>query len=224
MELQKSKRGVLFFLVAIVPAAVLVGLATRVFHQENELANKHAADQHQEALEQVRRELATKLEAIKLEVVNRLRDESSSSASGLRPPADSAVVFVLPLEQDHLVMPWDSRARSESSTPEFVRFRQQAERAEFQSNSLAVAAGSYKRALELPSGPVQRCEMKLALARTFVKAAKPNDALAIYHAMLSECDLVIDEDGVSLSLYAAERLISNDLDADTGRQHVLSLT
>jgi signal transduction histidine kinase len=224
MELQKSKRGVLFCLVAIVPAAVLVGLATRLYHQENELANKHAADQRQEALEQVRRELATKLEAIKLEVVNRLRDESPASSSPMRPPADSAVAFVLPLEQDHLVMPWENKTNRALPVPEFVKLRERAEHVEFQSSSMAVAAGIYQRLLAVPSGPEQRCEVKLALARTLMKAGKADDGTKIYRAMLNECDLAMDEEGVSMSLYAAERLISNDLDVSSARQHVALLT
>src|SRR5438093_1077452 len=107
METQRGKRRVLLFLVAILPAALLIGLAARVFRQEAELADKREADQRRDALEQVRRELATKLEAIKLEEVNRLRDESLQP--GLRRAPDSPVVFILPIEQERIVMPWEDK-------------------------------------------------------------------------------------------------------------------
>src|SRR5437016_5136836 len=107
MDWRRSKRQILFLLTVILPAAVLVGLATRVFRQERELAGKREADQRRDTLDQVRREVATKLEAIKLEEVNRLRDEPSQPL--LKHPADSPVIFILPIEQEHIVMPWQDK-------------------------------------------------------------------------------------------------------------------
>src|SRR5262245_5067415 len=130
MQWQKGKRRVLLFMVVILPAAVLVGLAVRVFRQEAELAHKREMDQRREALEQVRRELSTRLEAIKLEEVNRLRDESAQP--GVRHAPDSPVVFILPIEQDRIVMPWEGSGKSAEPAPQFAEFRRQGEREEFE--------------------------------------------------------------------------------------------
>src|SRR5215831_20466806 len=125
----KNKRRALLLLVAILPAVVLIGLAARVFRQEEELAKKREADQHRDALEQVRREIATRLEAIKFQEVNRLRDETASRPLA-RYPADSPVVFVLPIEQDHIVMPWEERRSVPTPSLEYLTQRHAAELAE----------------------------------------------------------------------------------------------
>src|ERR1051326_448744 len=132
MDLRRGKRQILFSLTVILPAAVLVGLAARVFRQETELAANREAEQRREALEQVRREVATRLEAIKLEEVNRLRDDSSQFM--LRHPPDSPVVFILPIEQDRIVMPWQDRHSLSHASPQYLMLRRNAEAAEFQLN------------------------------------------------------------------------------------------
>src|SRR6476646_9731528 len=101
MEWRRRKRQIFLFLTAILlPATLLIGLAVRVMRQEEELAQKRLADDKRDALDQLRRELSTKLEAIKLQEVARLHDQPL--APNVRRPADSPVIFVLPLEQDHL--------------------------------------------------------------------------------------------------------------------------
>jgi hypothetical protein len=56
--LTRYKRQVFLFLAAIlVPATMLVGLASRILYQDRELAAKRAADQRHIAIDQLRREL-----------------------------------------------------------------------------------------------------------------------------------------------------------------------
>ena len=62
----------------------------------------------------------------------------------------------------------------------------------------------------------------LASAATRVERCKENEAASV--PMLKESESAIDECGVPLGLYAAERLISTDLDADGARQYVRSRT
>src|SRR4051812_17890347 len=110
MERRKRKRQIILFLTAILlPAALLVGLAVRVIRQEKELTEKRIEQDKRDALDQLRRELSNKLEAVKLQEAARLRDQPMSI--DLRRPDDSTVVFVLPLEQDHLVLPWQEKAK-----------------------------------------------------------------------------------------------------------------
>ena len=72
MGFGRHKRQLLLFFTAILlPAAVVVGLAARVIRQETELAEREDGDQRRLALEQVRRELAARLDAIKFQEINR---------------------------------------------------------------------------------------------------------------------------------------------------------
>src|SRR4051812_13527384 len=75
MEPRRRKRQLVLFLTAILlPAVLLIGLTVRVLRQEVELADKRTADDRRTALEQLRSELTSKLEAVKLQELNRLRD------------------------------------------------------------------------------------------------------------------------------------------------------
>ena len=71
MRITRHKRQIFLFLVAIlVPAGVLIGLGGRILYQDRELAIKRAVDQRSAAVEQLRRELSSRLEAIKLQELN----------------------------------------------------------------------------------------------------------------------------------------------------------
>jgi signal transduction histidine kinase len=72
MRRRPYTRQVLFFLATVVmPAGVLTGLAVRLIRQESALARTRADEERFDALDQVRREVASRLEAIKLEEINR---------------------------------------------------------------------------------------------------------------------------------------------------------
>ena len=89
---RRRKRRILLLLSAIVvPTAVIIVLVFRVVHQENELSERRSAEARREALDQLRRELSARLQAIRLEEVNRLIGES-----GMRLPPNSPIVFVAP--------------------------------------------------------------------------------------------------------------------------------
>src|SRR5207247_7339034 len=105
------------------PAAVLIGLAARIIGQEHELAGKRAADERRNAIEQLRRELAAHLEAIKLQEINRLiRSPGVGWTDG---PENSAVVFLAKLEGDRLVLPWETAPVAGSAL--FMRHRREGE-------------------------------------------------------------------------------------------------
>jgi hypothetical protein len=73
MRLTRHKRQIFLFLAAIlVPAAVLVGLASRMLYQDRELAARSAVDRQRLAVDQLRRELSARLEAIRQGEINRL--------------------------------------------------------------------------------------------------------------------------------------------------------
>jgi signal transduction histidine kinase len=222
MDWRRRKRQLLLVLIAILlPAGVLVSLAVRVFRQEAELAEKRMADVRRDALVQLRREVAAKLEAIKLQEVDHLRDEPRLPIT--RRPPGSAVVFVVPLEQDRMVMPWDERRRPEHPSPQYDAFRRRGEALEFLESNAEAAAEAYREAFRFARGPAEKCEAQLWMARSLLKTGKAEEGADIYHTMLSSCGSVRDDDGIPFSLYAAERLVSNQLDAGGARQYVAAL-
>ena len=97
MSVTRHKRQIFLFLAAIlVPAGALIGLASRLMYQDRELAAKRAVDQRRAAVDQVRRELSSRLEAIKLQEINRLmRPLGPSGARGSENPAVILVATVL---------------------------------------------------------------------------------------------------------------------------------
>ena len=128
----RRKRQIFLFLAAIlIPTAVLITLATRLARQDAELAEKRMADQRRDALEQLRRELAARLETIKLQELNRLSDDSQFSESG---DIESPVVFVAPLIQNRLVLPWQTNPRSSVASSGFEQYRKEGEAREFLGN------------------------------------------------------------------------------------------
>jgi len=205
MRITRHKRQIFLFLVAIlVPAGVLIGLAGRIVYQDRELAAKRAVDQRGAAVEQLRRELSSRLEAIKLQEINGLmRSADSSRLPGSENPA---VVFTARLEGDRLLLPWEVPAPAESST--FARHRQEGEAEEFTRRDVAGAAAAYHLALASAHDPGESAEARLLLARALSKAGETEEASAVYEALLNDPSHTRDEQGVGYRFYAAERLIA----------------
>jgi len=215
----------LFLLTILLPAAVLIGLAVRMMRQERELEIKRAADRRHDALDQVRRELSSRLEAIKLEEVNRL-----IRAPGSRPPENPAVVFTATVEGDRVVLTWDFPG--EPASPEFARHRQEGEAQEFAKRDPGAAAAAYRQALAAARAPAETAEARLLLARALAKAGGTEEAVRQYRALLQEAGDARDEQGIPFRLYAAERLMQakrepeavlNYLRGEAGRAAQLTL-
>jgi signal transduction histidine kinase len=179
--------------------------------QESELSERRASEQRREALDQLRRELTARLQALRLEEVNRLIGES-----GRRLPPDSPIVFVAPMLEDRMVLPWEDGRTPPPPAAEFVRAQGEGESREFRQNDAAAAAASYRRALDIARSPWERCSARLWLGRSYLKAGMTADAERTDRAALQECGDAADADGVPLALYAAERLLASEQTA-TGR-------
>src|SRR5262249_15604678 len=119
----RSRQFLLIFIAIVLPAAVLVGLARRVVRQAKELAAAPAADEHRNANEQLRRELAAKLETVKLQEVNRwIR---LPNAPGNDQPPDPSLVFVAAIDGDRMILPWEREGeRRPPALPFEQRLRQ----------------------------------------------------------------------------------------------------
>ena len=219
---RRSRRTGLLLAAILIPTAVVILLVFRVARQERELGERRAADVRREALEQLRRELTARLQALRLEEVNRLIGES-----GTRLPPDSPIVFVAPMAQDTMVLPWEGRgawtqlatsgeqrvASSENTSADFLRYQHEGESLEFQRHDAAGAAASYQRALATARTPLERCTARISLARGYLKAGMTIQAESTDRDTLAHCSDVLDADGVPIAVYAAERLL------DGGRHH-----
>jgi len=200
MSVTRHKRQALLFLAAILaPAAVLIGLATRLLYQDRELAAKRAADQRHIAVDQLRRELGARLEAVKLQEINRL-------IRSLKPDNPS-VIFTAKLEGDRVVMPWDSLGSEDSAA--FTKLRQQGELLEFSKRDNTGAAAAYRVALAAAGSPSETAEAQQLLARTLSKTGKSYEACRIYQTLLNSPADARDEQGVGYRYYAAERLVAS---------------
>lgn len=212
MGATRHKRQILLFLVAIlVPAGALIGLAGRLIYQDRELATKRAFDLRRAAIEQLRRELSSRLEAIKLQEINRLIRPPGSN--GARAAGNPAVIFTATLENDLLALPWEEPSPpDESVSTQFMRHRRAGEAQEFTQKDYAAAGAEYRLALASARGMREVSEARLALARTLSKAGNTDEASRQYRVMLNDPAEARDEQGVGFRFYAAERLLAAERD------------
>src|SRR5262245_41889407 len=167
METRRRRRQILllFFAIAI-PAVVLITLAVRVVGQEVELSEKKLTDERRAALDQVRRELAARLQAIKLQEVNRLLGDAESAVK--RVP-ESPVVFVAQIEGGRMILPWAIRRVPSARNPDYDDARRDGESLEFTANDAERAVAAYRRALAAARTKQQECAAHLMEARATYK-------------------------------------------------------
>ena len=199
---RRQRRIVLLLSAILIPAAVVVGLVVRVIRQDRELAERRAAAERRDSLDQLRRELSARLQALRLEEVNRLIGEP-----GRRVP-DSPIVFVAPMVRDRMTLPWEGGEAPPRPEADFVRRRIDGEALEFQQRDAAAAAAAYRGALEAAATPAERCAAWLGLGRAAMKAGASADADHADRQLLEQCGGVADPDGVPFALYAADRLVT----------------
>ena len=207
-DYRRRKRRIALLLSAIlIPAAAVILLVFRVVRQESELSERRATEQRRVALDQLRRELTARLQALRLGEVNRVIGDSAR-----RLPSDSPIVFVAPLVQDRgqdlIVPPWEEKREAPRFSAAFARLQQQGESQEFRQNEAVAATLSYGQALAVARSGVERCSARLWLGRTYLKAGMTEDAERNDRLTVQECGDVSDADGVPIALYAAERLLA----------------
>jgi signal transduction histidine kinase len=201
---RRARRIALLLSAILIPTAAVILLVVRVVRQENELAERRVAEERREAVDQLRRELTARLQALRLEEVNRLIGES-----GRRLPPDSPIVFVTPMLQDRLALPWEESRQTPVATSDFARWQDDGESHEFRNDDPVASIASYRRALNAADSAWERCSAQVWLARSSRKAGMTAEADGIDRDALRECGDVSDEDGMPLALYAAERLLES---------------
>jgi signal transduction histidine kinase len=217
---RRQRRIALLLSAILIPTAAVILLVFRVVRQESELSERRATEQRREALDQLRRELTARLQALRLGEVNRLIGESAR-----RLPSDSPIVFVAPLVQDRgqdlIVPPWEERREAPRFSAEFARLQQQGESQEFRQNEAVAAVESYRQALEVARSDWETCSARLWLGRSYLKAEMTGEAARTDRDALQECGDVRDADGVPIALYAAERLLAKDQNDPSAVDYVL---
>jgi signal transduction histidine kinase len=206
------RRQVILFLVTVIlPSSVLVALSVRIISQERELADKRLGEEQQRLAGQVSRELLTRLERIKLQEVNALAAQPDKTQ--LAPHQDSAVVLVCRVENNRMVLPWDSDRAAEEfhqslDEPLFAQAIEQGEYEELAVREFGKAAKWYGRAVNVARHARQTSFAQLLLARVLTKLGRVSEANVYYGNILSLSSEIVDEQRVALSLYAAARLIT----------------
>ena len=199
------RRIALLLSAILIPTAAVILLGFRVVRQEGELSARRASEQRRDALDQLRRELTARLQALRLEEVNRVLGES-----GGRFPPDSPIVFVAPVVDNRMLPPWEGdRNNGARPSAAFAQAHREGEMREFRDNDAAAAVAAYRVALDVARSAAERCSARVSLGRAYLKAAVAADAERSDQAALRECSDVFDADGVPLALYAAERLVAS---------------
>jgi signal transduction histidine kinase len=209
------RRTGLLLAAILIPTAVVILLVFRIARQERELGERRASDVRREALAQLRRELTARLQALRLEEVNRLIGES-----GTRLPPDSPIVLVAQMAQDNMVLPWEGRAVSSPPSVEFLRYQQRGESLEFQRHDASGAVASYQRALAAARTPSENCTARVSLARGYLKDGMTSEAETVDRETLARCSDLVDADGVPIAVYAAERLLDGGRDQMSVAEYV----
>ena len=211
MSQRGHRRQVLLFLIAvIVPSAVLVALSLRMISQERELTEKRLSDEQHRRVSDIRQQLLTRLERIKLKRVSGLATQNNTTTTV--DYKDPELVLVGSVENNQLVLPWEESRAAEDfqrllSEPEFARRIQQGEQEELEAKQFAKAASSYRQAMSAAHASEQAAYAELLLARSLAKSQQQSEATVHYKKILALPSELVDEQGVPFSLYAAGRLL-----------------
>jgi signal transduction histidine kinase len=92
---------------------------------------------------------------------------------------------------------------------------------EFLGSDYTGAFDAYLQARAAARSAASQCAAMLSQARVLIKADRKPEAANTYRAMLEQCGSIEDAEGMDFALYAAERLISVDLDAARGREYII---
>jgi signal transduction histidine kinase len=196
---------VLLLMALLVPCAVLTLLGVRMIRQERELSAKRLADERQALTTQVRQELLSRLDHIKLQVRSALHSQPLCQYK------HPSVALVARIAGRRIVPPWAEASDNEDfrtvmGAPEFAGKVQEGEHQEFRQRLPDSAAVQYQEALRLAKHPVQTAYARLLLARALAKAGRLTEARSQYLKLMAVPTTLVDDQGVPFRLYAASRL------------------
>ena len=203
------RQGMLFLIAILVPCVVLLSLGLLALEYERQLDAKRLSDARQRLVDQVRRQLISELEKIKLEEVTKV-SAPGGAATAARP--DNAVALVAPILDGTLQLPWENNPAADEfleglSEGSFAQGIREAEAQELVAHQYESAARRYRDLIGAAKGPAQQGYGRLLLARTLQKSGRRAESESEYGRVLSLPRDVVDEHGVPLGLYAAPPLL-----------------
>ncbi len=210
------RQAFLFLIAILVPCLVLLALGLRLMAQERQLEDRRRTEERQLLVVQVRQELLSLLEKLKLQEVTSAMASGGRDDLGRGRPA--AVAFVGALVDGRLRLPWEDNPLAEKfrealNEPSFANEIRQAEAEELVAHHYESAVRSYQTAIVAARQPAQQTYARLLCARSLAKLGRPNESQAEYAAVLASPADLVDEYGIPLALYAAPPLL------DAGLQH-----
>ncbi len=206
-----SRRQVVLFFVAIVlPCSLLVALSLLIMSQQKELVEKRHTEEQRRMVDEVRHELSTRLEKIKLQQVTAAATQRNKNLPTRF--ADRAIALLGWVEENHLLLPWDVSPSAERfgkllQETKFSEALQKGEHEEFAAGQPAKAEVLYRTAMNGVHDLAKAAYARLLLARALAKSGRESEAATHLRAILSLPSDVTDEQGIPLSLYAAQRLL-----------------
>jgi signal transduction histidine kinase len=200
------KQVILFGLSVLLPALVLFVFIIRLNKQDNELRKKRAAEIQQQKAEEIGQHLADRLKKTEKIILQELDTNSGNNKNIYSTHPE--LVFVGRIVKKELLMPWEE-SKEQKLSSERSRSEQlliQAQQAEFEKNDLQLAVSLLNRALSSEDSPFQKFFIKLQQGRILSKLGDEEGALRLYLEILGQPGDLIDEYGIPVSLYAADRL------------------
>ncbi len=207
-DLRGSHRWQLLVFVGaiLLPSVALVVVGRQTMRQNRELAVTHRKDEQRARKERIAREMRARLDAVK--------------------PADPLVALVARVEAGRLVLPWEPE-------PEVLFFRgwppdaaaaiQRADQAQYGGDrDLRTAVAAYSQALRLSANRLQQSYARLQLSGALQAQRRAKEAAAAARLVLDSPPEMADQDGIPLSIRAAELLVNSPADRPAIRRALKS--
>jgi signal transduction histidine kinase len=185
------KRLALFVATVLLPCALLVVFGYRLVRQDSELAARHSEEEQRARTLQQRQARLAALEKWK-------RTAAEDFFAGRRLSVAFAALVVD--HQIHVPGPQPAKAGSEADS---------CEREEFAAGKLPEAIACYSRALAAGGDPSRIAYVRLLFARALFKAGEVEKASRENLELLRAPFSILDDQGVPLAWYAADRLLRN---------------
>src|SRR5712692_2244357 len=130
LQRNHRRRIVLFLVAIVVPSLVLVVLSLRMISQERELTEKRLLDEQHRRTSEIRQELLTHLERIKVKQVRAIATQANGISTA--DYGDPELVLVGSVENNQLVLPWERNQKADEfqellAEPAFAQRIQQGE-------------------------------------------------------------------------------------------------
>jgi signal transduction histidine kinase len=191
--------------------------------QERELGEKRRSDERRRVGSQIRQDLSSRLDRIALQEATAV--VSKPDRFQMHKYADPAVALLSQARNGRLVLPWEQNPRRDhfqrlQADGEFSRLIREAEYEELASGSAERAIDVYGEALASARDPVQTVYAQLLRARALGTAGRREASRRDCRQVLAADLDVVDEHGVPLALYGADRLLEAGNDTAAVRERI----